>query len=165
MNTTRTVHRRCLAGLGLSIALTATFALTSCANPVEKLTESIGYSAADAVVSELSGGKVQGIGATEVPDDFPDSITLPDAGIASAMRHTDGGVTSWIIHFDDSANDAVFDSYIATLSADGFAEELSHEMAGAMRMAHYTNGEYILRVSLLGTADDDQIMQLHVLNE
>ena len=159
---TRTTPRRCVATIGLGVVLTATFALTSCANPVEKITQSIGNTAADKLVSELSGVEVEGFGSNEVPADFPSSIPLPDAGIASAIQHTDAGKTAWIMHFDSSANDSVYEAYISVLAADGFTEELNNEMAGAMRMAHYANDEYQVNVSLLGPADEEQIMQLQV---
>lgn len=145
-----------------AIALTTSAALTGCANPVESMIKSSSTSAADSLLSELSGVEVEGIGSTEIPADFPSSVPLPDATPQTALSNTIEGTRSWILHFEEGVNDNVFDALVAELAAGGFAEESSSNLNGAMRIAVYANSEYMVNASLLGTSEDGQILQVMV---
>lgn len=158
MNYTAPLSRRLLASVGMVFA--ASIVLTGCANPVEKLIESATSSATDSLLSELTGVDVE---TAEVPADFPAGVPLPDAKPQVAMSQTQDGARSWILHFEEGINDDVFDSLVAALASNGFVENSSSEMAGAMRIAAYENSEFMVNISLLGSPDESQILQMMVL--
>lgn len=153
-------RRRILAGAGL--AFTAALVLTGCANPIESMIESASTSAADSLVSELTGVEVEGLGTGDIPADFPQSVPLPDATPHSALSHTNEGKKIWSLNYKEGANDQVFDDFKAAVVASGFTEDTSSDMLGAMRLAVYTNGELTVNISLLGPPEDEQIMQVLV---
>lgn len=144
------------------IALTTSVTFTGCANPIESLIESASTSAADSLLSEVTGTDIEGIGSTEIPADFPKTVPLPDATPHAALSHTNEGIRSWIFHFEKGINDDVFDDLTVALAESGFIEESKSDMYGAMRIAVYSNSEYMVNASLLGEAGEDQILQLMV---
>lgn len=152
---------RLFASTGLLCA--AAFALTACANPVEGIIASTSGAAGDAIVSELSGVDVQGLGSTEVPADLPKIVPLPDIAPQTALSQTSDGAKSWIIHFQEGANDQVFDELKAQAVKNGFTEETSSDVMNVMRMAVLQNEQYQLNMSLLGPSNEEQILQLMVM--
>ncbi len=159
--TTITPRRRRMyscAGLMLAVGIT----LTGCANPIEGMIESVGTKAADKLVSEATGVEVEGFGSTEIPADFPQGVPLPDATPHTALSHTDEGERSWIIHYQEGIDDQVFDQLVAALTANGFTEDSSSDMPNIMRIAVFTDSVHMVNLGLLGSADEEQILQLMV---
>lgn len=149
--------RRVLACGG--IALAASLALAGCANPVEKLMESATSSATDSLMSDLTGVDVE---TAEIPADFPAEIPLPDAKPTVAMSQTQDGTRNWILHFEEGISDQVFDDLNAALAANGFEADTNSDMPGAMRIATHTGSDHTVNLSLLGSADKTQILQMMV---
>lgn len=161
---TRVTRRHTLSAASIAALLGTTLALTSCANPIQAALDNVTSSAADSFVSELTDGQVQGLGSTEIPADFPQSVPLPDAEVTVAIRHEDEGRVTWMISYD-SVNKSIYDSATAKLASSGFSEESNTDLGGAMRMASFSNSEYDVQISMLGEDDDDQILQMMVLQK
>lgn len=158
-----TAHNKLVRRLAVAgTAVVATLLLAGCANPVEQMLASAGQSAADKIVSEMSGTEVEGLGSSEIPDDFPSVVPLPDATPNTAMASTVDGERSWIIHYQEGIDKASFDTLVTQLSANGFTEESNADIGGAMRIAVFNNADYMVNVSLLGSDDQDRILQLMV---
>lgn len=66
----------------------------------------------------LSGGS-----GSELPDDFPGDVPLPDAAIVSSLASDSNGTRSWVINFETDDPKGTYESYVEALKAAGFTVE------------------------------------------
>lgn len=147
-----------LAGLVLSASLL----LTSCSNPIENAIGSISSSVADDLVSGSTGTDIEGLGSVDIPDDFPNTVPLPEATPFNAVAVTSDGVRGWMIQYRGNFDNALYDDAVAKIIASGFSEEESSNINGVMNLTLLSNSEHTVNVSLMGPANDERILQIMV---
>ncbi len=145
-----------------AIALTTSAVLTGCANPIESLVESASGSAAESLLSEVTGSEIDGLGSIEIPADFPKIVPLPDLELGLVISPTSEGPRTWILHFEKGVNEKVYDDLLADLVANGFIEEQNTDVYGEMRITMHSNSEYMVTTGLIGKTGEDQNLQFTV---
>lgn len=83
---------------------------------------------------------------SQIPDDFPASIPLPDdLVVESGVTYTEGQSTTWQIVGTTSGEDQVVNDLRAALRDAGYTETQTFEQAGTYQQATY-DGEYTVNL-------------------
>lgn len=163
MDTFTNRHRSIIPAAGATSILALSVMLTGCANPIESAVESLTSEVTDSILSEATGTDIDISGENKVPEDFPTAVPLPDGTIQMGGRTQQEGQTVWMLHYSGDVNESTYEKLLSEVAAAGFQEENSTDISGAMRITTFKNSDYMVSLSLLGDASDEQVLQIQVV--
>lgn len=149
-----------LFGLGCCAALLLS-GVSGCANPIDAIKEKVMTEVGEKVVGQMADGADIELGPTsKLPSDFPAGIPLPNGDLGAAVSAKQD-TTVRILHYSVKDGAQQFDDYRADITAKGF-DEVTWSDFGGMKLGGFENGAYSVNISLLGTDEQDTVMQVMV---
>lgn len=122
---------------GIALGAAAVCALTACfSNPLEDMSEDLAQGGAEKIIEEATGGETD-IEFGDIPDDFPDEITLVSDNVVQGMS----------INSDDGKGTMVTVS--DPRSVDELAQQVKADFSGWEETVWSDMGEMVTGVFLL----------------
>lgn len=147
-------------------ALATALTLSGCVNPIQAVVEGLAGQnlpkGVDEALREITDDGVLGSGSSEIPDDFPAGIPLPDAIPMNAVRYSEADVVSWALQYRNDVGSSAVETLGKELVAQGYTEDSNTALGTQMVVAIYSNNDYTVTLSTLGD-DEDRLLQILVM--